>query len=117
MKKDIPFPKKIWVVCMEQPGGQGLVWPLVETDDGRKGTVFFTTEEKARAYAKANDLGPEWRVDSISRGDLLLTLRYNLVNGIPLVVIDAEGQEGGAVEVLEFLAQAEISLRPWTKEK
>ena len=56
-------------------------------------------------------------MDSIARGDLLLTLRYNLVNGIPLVVIDAEGQEGNAVEVLEFLAQVEISLRPRKKEK
>ena len=101
------FPIPAEPVVLARAVGSSRFWPLLGTEDGGNGSVFFTTEAKAEAFAKANGLGPEWQARCIPLANLLTALRYNLTHGVPWVVFDPEGHHGAAVPTLAFLAEAE----------
>jgi hypothetical protein len=94
-------------VVIAQATRTGRVWPLLTAENGEHGCAFFTTAGKAKAFAKAMGLGPEWHVSRTQLADLLSTLRYNLTHGIPWLVIDPEGLTAPAVRTLEFLIEVE----------
>ena len=101
------FPIPPEPVVLARTVGSSQFWPLLGTEDGGNGSVLFTTEAKAEAFAKANGFGPEWQARRIPLPNLLTALRYNLTHGIQWVVLDPAGQSGAAVPTLEFLAEAE----------